>query len=159
MCALLESLYMWKVRDEMIVLGRVLYTVACILMLLVMCNAPATVEYIRSTSCSYDQFYQISNLSCVDCATNQVKSNNGICLLFKRLFCRCVFIGINFVYLLPLLGNYRACLLITWDTYKYTLLQDGLACSAVMAMMQLQDHAFLAAVGKNMVRNCIVLQV
>ena len=35
-------------------------------------------EYTQPTSCSSNQFYQISNLSCVDCATNLVKANNGM---------------------------------------------------------------------------------
>ena len=64
-------------RDEMIVLGRVLYIVACILILVVVCKAPVSVEYTQPSSCSADQFYQTSNLSCVDCASNQVKATNG----------------------------------------------------------------------------------
>ena len=76
MCALLERLPVF--RNEMIVLGRVPCIIACVLMFLVGCKAPGSVEYVDPTSCSSDEFYQISNLSCVDCATNQVKASNGM---------------------------------------------------------------------------------
>ena len=74
MCALLHV----ALRDEMILLGRVVCIVAYVLMFVIVCKAPVSVEYAQPTSCSSNQFYQISNLSCVDCATNLVKANNGI---------------------------------------------------------------------------------
>ena len=65
-------------RDEMFVLGRIVCIVAYVLMFVIVCKAPVSVEYTQPTSCSSNEFYQISNLSCVDCATNLVKANNGI---------------------------------------------------------------------------------
>ena len=97
MCALLERVTKAP-RDEMIVLGRVLRIVVYVSILVVLCKAPTSVEYTQPTSCSSSQFYQISNLSCVDCATNLTKANNGICLLFIRLFYRCVFIRVKFLF-------------------------------------------------------------
>ena len=78
----------------MMVLERVLCITAYSFMLMVVCKAPESVEYTQPTSCSSNQFYQISNFSCVECASNQVKANNGICLLLNK--CGCVFIGIKF---------------------------------------------------------------
>lgn len=84
MCALLETRLVTKTsRDEMIVLGRVLHVVVYVSILVVVCKAPTSVEYNQPTSCSSNQFYQISNLSCVDCATSLTKANNG--MLFIKL--------------------------------------------------------------------------
>lgn len=70
-------------RDEMIALGRVLCIASYVLTFVIVCKAPVSVEYTQPTSCSSDQFYQISNLSCVNCATNLVKANNGMYLLYN----------------------------------------------------------------------------
>jgi len=92
MCALLESLRVLQetLRDEMIVLEKVLLFVAHLLMFVV-CKAPTSVEYTEPRSCSSNQLYQISNLSCVDCAANLVKANNG---MFVNLAYNISFIGV-----------------------------------------------------------------
>ena len=140
----------------MIVLGKIL----CLLVLFVItCKAPVSVEYIQPTSCSSNEFYQISNLSCVDCATNRVKANNGMQDCCNKILYGWVFIGISklFIYYRHLVITAHVPTLCLWGNDRYILLQDGYACSAVMVMILLLSLVCPVVLAKNMVSDCVII--